>query len=91
MMSDHDPLCEFGEHSPIDSHLEPRHCRCELIAQVREDDRQEIRIDIEQQLRINYSLAVPSSLPQSEFLRGQEAAYRHMLEMLKEDNNDAAH
>ena len=43
-MSDHDPLCEFGEHSPIPIafHLEPRHCRCDLIAQVREDERKRI-------------------------------------------------
>ena len=59
-------------------------CVCSLLRKAREDERQEIRIDIEQQLRINYSLGVPGSLTYSEFLRGQEAAYRHMLGMLEE-------
>ena len=39
-MPEHDPLCEFGEDSPITSRLEARHCRCDLIAQVREDERE---------------------------------------------------
>ena len=78
-MTNHDPLCPS---SGLD--VEATICVCSLLSKAREDERQEILIDIEQQLRINYSLGVPDSLTNSEFFRGQEAAYRHILGMLEE-------
>ena len=85
-MSDHDPLCEFGEHSPIPVafHLEPRQCNCDLIAQVREDERNRTKEAVMIQLRHSISLVHAGPPTFSEYLRGQEAAYRHVLSILEE-------
>lgn len=82
-MSDHDPLCET--YAAPDGGP----CICLVLEKAREDARKDLASAIGEQLRINTSLGVPESLPQSEFLRGQAHAWVHVLGLLEKREKEA--